>query len=384
MIMKNRFSRRLSVLLSLWLWVSVSALPVAAQKSGQKPAAPQSRHQMERSIAALFAPIFYQGLGDQPRFDYITSFNFDRDWRGDNNWRNAESRRFPLKAYVYYSVTETTSHYFIHYAVFHPIDYKGGIRRGQIFSALIREGVRLGGKYDPTGRADEAVLAHENDLEGCLVVVEKTGDNYNSARVVLVETLAHNKFNRYVTETSEREGFETVSLEGRRPRLFIEPKGHGIEAYRGTERQLKDSTNGVLIYTHSGNAEDPEKMKGKIAGYNLAPIETTIWAKARRRTNETYGEVFNYPPLSISVLRADRAVIQRKVTIGNTGAAFRGRAGAANMARTPWAWFDSAERDQPLGEWFFDPAKTIKRHFGLGDDFSMIYKDGIVVRLASR
>ncbi len=40
----------------------------------------------EREIAARFAPIFYQALGDKPRSDYITNFDFDGEWRGENNW----------------------------------------------------------------------------------------------------------------------------------------------------------------------------------------------------------------------------------------------------------------------------------------------------------
>ncbi len=40
---------------------------------------------------------------------------------------------------------------------------------------------------------DDVVLAHENDLEGCLVVVEKHGDALDAAVVVAVETLAHNR-----------------------------------------------------------------------------------------------------------------------------------------------------------------------------------------------
>ena len=40
----------------------------------------------DREVAARFAPVFYQALGDKPRSDYITNFDFDGDWRGDNNW----------------------------------------------------------------------------------------------------------------------------------------------------------------------------------------------------------------------------------------------------------------------------------------------------------
>ena len=81
---------------------------------GQTPA--------DREIAARFAPVFYQALGDKPRSDYITNFDFDGDWLGNNNWRNTDNLKFPLRAYVYYSVSETQTHYFIHYAVFNRAD----------------------------------------------------------------------------------------------------------------------------------------------------------------------------------------------------------------------------------------------------------------------
>src|SRR5262249_26400776 len=42
----------------------------------------------DRQVAEAFAPIITQGLSDPQRFDYITNFDFDGDWRGDNNWEN--------------------------------------------------------------------------------------------------------------------------------------------------------------------------------------------------------------------------------------------------------------------------------------------------------
>src|SRR5580765_5749846 len=76
----------------------------------------------DAEVAARFAPIFYQALGDKPRSDYITNFDFDGDWRGDNNWEHTDDTSFPLLAYIYYAVSETQTHFFIHYAVFHPRD----------------------------------------------------------------------------------------------------------------------------------------------------------------------------------------------------------------------------------------------------------------------
>jgi hypothetical protein len=43
------------------------------------------------------------------------------------------------------------------------------------------------------------------------------------------------------------------------------------------------------------------------------------------------------------------------------------------MARPPWGWFDSRERDRPLGEWFLDPAGIIARHFTPDEPFSRVY-----------
>src|SRR4051812_41075251 len=119
----------IGVLHIICLGVIVSALsgaPAIALKVDVYSQGTQANAARDREIAARFAPIFYQGLGPTKRSDYITNFDFDGDWRGDNNWANAEDRRFSMKAYVYYGVSETPTHFFIHYAVFHPRDYKGG------------------------------------------------------------------------------------------------------------------------------------------------------------------------------------------------------------------------------------------------------------------
>jgi hypothetical protein len=90
------------------------------------------------AIAASYAPVFRQALGDTARFDYITRFDFDGDWVGDNNWDNAGDANTPLPAVVYYNVTETDTHFFVHYSAFHPRDYKGGNAAGAALSELIR------------------------------------------------------------------------------------------------------------------------------------------------------------------------------------------------------------------------------------------------------
>ncbi|HVQ39593.1 MAG TPA: hypothetical protein VMS31_18790 [Pyrinomonadaceae bacterium] len=328
----------------------------------------------DRAIAARFAPVFYQALGDKPRSDYITNFDFDGDWRGDNNWEHTDDPKFPLKAYIYYSVTETQTHYFIHYAAFHPRDYKGGERKGRILSEIIREGVKRGGAEDPTGLIAEAGVAHENDMEGALVVVAKNGKSLERARIVFVETLAHSDFSPYLAGESAPKGFGVFKTDGQRVLLYVEPKGHGIEAYSGNENQIGEKK--FLIYKFAGAAEDPDKHNDDSVGYELLPIETTLWPKARTPTNDkgiTYATLHDFAQISISVVQSNGRATVKKIKLGALGSSFAGDSGGLNMARPPWAWFDKSRRGDPLGLWFFDPARIIKRDFKLDESFSTAY-----------
>lgn len=330
----------------------------------------------ERDVAARFAPIFYQALGDNPRSDYITNFDFDGDWRGDNNWEHADDHDFPLRAYIYYSVCETQTHFFIHYAVFHPRDYKGGELKGLILSEIIREGTKHATDHDPTGLIAEAGVAHENDMEGALVVVAKNGKDLDRARPVFVETLHHDDFSAYVTGESAPKGFELFNTDGRHVLLYVEPKGHGIEPYSASAKQTNKKE--FLIYKFAGKAEDPDKQKDGSIGYELLPIETTLWAKVRSPKESkglTYATLHDYAEISINVVQANGQVAVKQIKLGEIGETFAGDTGGLNMARPPWAWFDKGHRGDPLGLWFFDPAQVIKRDFDLDESFSTAYLD---------
>lgn len=327
---------------------------------------------VDRAVAARFAPVFYQALGESPRSDYITKFDFDGDWRGDNNWENAADRKFPLRAYIYYAVSETKTHYFIHYAVFHPRDYKGGEQKGRLFSDLIREGAKILGDRDPSGMLNDATIAHENDMEGALVVVEKKGENFAAARVRFVETLAHNAFLRYAPESAAT-AVGTFKAEDERVSLYIEPRGHGIEAYSDAKQTDGKKT---LIYKFTGKADDPENLTSESVGYDLLPIHTTLWPKALAATAKkgpTYGKINDYALIEINLAQANGRITARKIKIGAIGSSFFGTEGGENMARPPWGWFDRDRRTDALGLWFFDPATIIKRDFNLGETFSTAY-----------
>ena len=175
-----------------------------------------------------------------------------------------------------------------------------------------------------------------------------------------------------------------VDLDGQRPVLYIEPKGHGVTAYNGGER--RGPARGSLLYKFAGRADDPEGKteEARVVGYDLLPLRTTLWPRARRGAKETFGKLFDYGTLAVSVADARGRVTRRKVKVGKVGSALLGKIGAENVARPPWGWFDREERAQPLGAWFFDPAATIKRHYNLGDDFSTAYLHAPFVGITRR
>lgn len=363
--------------------------------------------QRDREIAARFAPIFYQGVIGTGRLDFITNFDFDGDWLGDNNWANAGDTKHPLHAYVYYAVSETSTHYLVHYAAFHPRDYKGGQVTGSILSQVVRRGASSE-RAKRLPMADDVVLAHENDLEGCLVVAEKRGPRLEDAEVTIVETLAHNRYLKFHRDPTFARDVGTFRQEGAHPLIYIEPKGHGMEAYIEQDRVatpeaparaapsqsgrtgpagggLVDRVTGLVdgfnkarrvvnlegaesvrVYRFTGKADNPETVSGEV-GYDLLPTYGTWWARARTKTgsNETYAEVQDYGTrvVRVATTTANQQPVTRSVKLGPLGSAIRGLEGAANKARPPWGWFDMTEKDRPLGEWFFDPAAAVSRHF---------------------
>ena len=350
--------------------------------SSADPATTYSGADVDYQIAARFAPVFHQALGATPRFDYITRFNFDGDWRGDNNWENASNVQYSLSAAVYFNVNESVTHYFIHYAVFHPRDYKGAGVLAQWLSNIFRWFAR------------SPALAHENDMEGALVVVEKPSGLFGSQKVVYVETMAHNDFLRYEidrlvidadnsgtaqasrfgrsTDRYYREGSYRLPVEDEHPVLYVEPKGHGIRAFHGG-RQIHN-VDGFVVYRYTGHAGEPLGVvsghgQHEDVGYELVPLINTLWLLAQEQHADVYAGTFDYGDWTIRTQDASGVVRRHDKFVGEISDHFRGSAGPGNIARPPWAWHDQGRQ----GNWFLTPAEMIKRHFELNDTFSTTY-----------
>jgi len=271
-----------------------------------------------RRLAEHYAPVVFQESRSTV-LDFITSFDYDGDWKGDNNWRNAYL--FDLPGRVYYSVIESTSHYFITYAFYHARDY----------TARPYEG------FAPK-------TEHENDLEGMTLTVEKDGSAFG--KVVLLETLAHDIFYKYENRDNRKVSAGRLKVDGAitfvdgRPAIYVEAEGHGVKAASRAVAASGSSFPGI-VYRYTGKAAVPESNRDPNATYDLVSIEDTLWAH-RFDVGSTF-------------CCADSYAMTGGVT-ASIGSAFNGPIGGC-AAKPPWGW-DQASDTIAKGDWFRDPLKA--------------------------
>jgi hypothetical protein len=271
-----------------------------------------------RRLAEHYAPVVFQESRSTV-LDFIAKFDYDGDWKGDNNWRNAYLH--DLTGHVYYSVIESSNHYFITYAFYHPRDY----------TARPYEG------FAPK-------TEHENDMEGCTITIEKDGSPFGKA--VLLETLAHDVFFKYDNRDNRRVSNGSLKLDGSmtfvdgKPAVYIEAEGHGVKAASRTHVASGSSFPGI-VYRYTGKGSVPESNRDPNATYDLVSIEDTLWAN-RLDVGSTFCCADDYAMTGGATARI--------------GSAFNGPIGGC-AAKPPWGW-DQASDKIAKGDWFRDPLKA--------------------------
>ncbi|MDI1461544.1 hypothetical protein QEZ54_11225 [Catellatospora sp. KI3] len=288
-------------------------------------------------LALRWAPIHYQDVdatGDHAlggKSDYLTKVDFDGDLNGRNNWDNAGAANANFAAYAYYSVVETSSHWYLTYLFFHPRDW-----------------------VDHPFFETE----HENDGEGVLLAVEKDGSTYGVLRSAV--TVAHTDFFSYAPSgsnwTSGRESIDgTLQLAAsphdsfQHPVTAQEAKGHGLKAYP----QYNIDGDGIVYYP-STVAEVPSSGNDRDVRYQLIDIFAAggLWAQ---RGNSTLFA-------SYGTFAGD--------TTGGCGSGTFGC--GTNSANAPWGWDDG--NDLPgRGELATNPAKLSAEYFTIPGTFSRTY-----------
>jgi len=286
-----------------------------------------------RALARHWSPRIYQDTDDSfPLGDYITNFNFDGDYNGRNNWENLANKS-SVNAYVYYAVSETLTHYFIHYSLFHPRDWHEWL----------------------------SAEMHENDLEGVSLAVEKTG-GYGT--LIAMVTMAHDEFYQYAASPDVHPGHESIDgsvrlMAGSHPAIFVEAKGHGIH---GCDARCDNAPGGDgIVYAENERAEAPQRADGNFTqsyGYALIAMD----ASGQRDENQG--------------LWHRRYDICDTCTFGAWGK-LRGDDYGINRANAPWAWDDPDDGQVFAGSLLCDPAQLFHAYFE-GVAFDSDYSDEYV------
>lgn len=315
----------------------VAVLATGLTAAGLAVPAPAAAAITPAQLALRWAPIHYQdvdatgshALGG--RSDYITRVDFDGDLNGRNNWDNAGQSGASFAAHAYYSVVETSTHWYLTYLFFHPRDW-----------------------------VDHAFFEteHENDGEGVLLAIERNGSDYGVLRGAV--TVAHSDFFSYTppgsTWTSGRESVDgTLQMQTSphdglaHPVTAQEAKGHGLKAYP----QYNINGDG-LVYYPSTVAETPSSGNDRDVRYQLIDIFATggLWAQ-----------------------RANASLFAGMGTFAGDDSGDCGSGTfdcSTNSANAPWGWDDG--NDLPgRGQLATDPAKVSVEYFTIPGTLSRTY-----------
>ncbi|HET8659207.1 MAG TPA: hypothetical protein VFM55_09440 [Micromonosporaceae bacterium] len=288
------------------------------------PAAPAAAAVTLHELAMRWAPIHYQDTDSSDYdADYLSPVNFDGEWQTINNWENQDNSVSRLAGTAYYSVVETSTHWFLVYAFYHPRDWT---------------------EFDPFGTE-----THENDMEGVLLTVRKNNSTYG--RIEAMVTAAHNDFYSYVPSGgSYGSGRETVdgtllmrSYNGyAHPTTRQEAKGHGAYAWNGADFPGGDG----VIYYPSGTGEVPAGGNDRSVGYRLVNTFASSGLWSRRYDSSTFA----------------------------SWGTFCGDNGVDNAANAAWGWDDEDDgSDLPRGMLATDPAYLVAVYFSGESPFSLAY-----------
>lgn len=274
------------------------------------------------ALAAHWAPVWYQDTDSSNyKADYIARFSYDGNWKGNDNWENLPS--FSVKGEIYYAVIETTSHYFLVYADFHPRDWS---------------------------ESCSFANCHENDMEGVMLAIKKDGSTNGAFHAMF--TVAHTNFYSYKNAQSTLSNAvsndrETIDGDVQfyattHPLVYVEAKGHGVYGASRWETNGFPGGDGVIYY-YTGTAEQPSSGNDRSVGYSL------------RTMNELWNRRFDYVD-----------------TFASYGT-FRGDTHEDNSANAPWGWDDGDDGAVYRGDLYMKPAHLAEYYHNGWGSMSQTY-----------
>lgn len=286
-------------------------------------------------IALRWAPVHFQDV-DQTgghalggAADYLASYDFDGNLSGRDNWDHAGNTAFPLRAHGYYSVVETSSHWFVVYLFFHPRDWTDSF-------------------FD---------TEHENDAEGVMLVVRRGSSTFGQLQAAV--TVAHTDFFSYVpsggTWTSGSESVDGVLQmmtlgDGQHPVTAQQAKGHGLKA----RPQYDIVGDGIVYFPSLTTAEVPSNPDDRNVRYRLVDLLAPGGLWDQRNNTSLFA--------SFGSFAGDSS--------GGCGGGAIGC--SSNSANASWGW-DDHDDGPARGALASDPAGLARNYFKIPEAFSTTY-----------
>ncbi|HET7503956.1 MAG TPA: hypothetical protein VFK02_23200 [Kofleriaceae bacterium] len=286
-------------------------------------------------LALRWAPVHFQDVDQTGSHalggaaDYITSYDFDGNLNGRDNWDHAGNASFPLRAVGYYSVVETSTHWFLVYLFFHPRDWTDSL-------------------FD---------TEHENDAEGVMFAVQRDGSTFG--RLQAAVTVAHTDFFSFVpsggTWTSGGESVDGALhlmnlADGGHPVTAQQAKGHGLKA-----RPFYDIVgDGVVYFPSLTTGQVPSGPDDRNVLYQLVDILTPGGMWDQRATTSLFA--------SFGSFAGD--------TSGGCGSG--AISCSTNSANAPWGW-DDHDDGPTRGALARDPAGLARAYFQIPETVSTTY-----------
>jgi hypothetical protein len=312
--------------------------------------APAALAETRDEVAKRWAPVFFQEVKD-PIKDLYAAYDFDGDWNGDNNKQNAEACAPPgcdkLVGTVYYTVIETSTHWFVQYIPYHPIDFK-------------------------------VTNGHEHDTESVLAVVSKEGGG--TGKLQALETRFHIEWFDYVNDARVTKGAGAVHgpthFDGPRPAVYVQMVGHGIcggfsppnnifpDLSLTCDHNAQPHIDGTgIVYTPDLPARMPAVTDGATtrAGYAMVDLETSLWAHIHEiGPGKAFKSAMDFTGERCDVLSCPKQF----------GGACEGNDGES--PGFPWAQ-EGGAGVSATGSQFFDPAYTMSKRLTFPQPFSLDY-----------
>jgi hypothetical protein len=303
-----------------------------------------------RDLAEHYAPLVAQETWFEPKADYLARFDYDGDWRGDNNWDNLPTGS--SQAYVYWAAMETATHYFIVYNFFHPRRYAEDCSTG----------------------------CQENDNGGVIALARKDGSRFG--KLQLMQALTNNTVYTYTSDGRIREGIHRIHGDLKvwresHPVVFVESGSHGVfgagdaEHCRFSADRMEFAASTGVVYRFGGSAARPAHPNDRDVSYELLPIAEHWWHRAATREgldSRTFDDYGRYTPFGGRPAAAAEEI----------ASAFFGRKFFPNKARPFWGWHDAVALSRRIlapGQWGLDPAYAVAATLKLpqGVPFSLDY-----------